>query len=968
MAIIRLSVMAMILVVMSFAPHLANAQGAKPVVEYSTLLSAIDVYPTSGKLNLGHRDQPAAAFLPQGANVDAVLTKKGSPAPLYRVKIRPQPLYGAFTELIPSAGQSSEFVFQEEGDYVLTYRVNGRPMTEFPFKVFLLQSDDPFDPQRAAFMKAPWDHWAQVFLPRKENSVDSEGSPEFRIWMHRPALDMGSGSDEIHVEIHKDGDPVADGGTSHVSGQMHQNMRFRLKHPEPKGGEYFKTRDLLRREGIYHVVVTRNGQLHGVYAYEVKRGQVQLHPRQQPGNQPHTGWLISRYAGEDFNRGGAGDIIWTERIEGEEAQRIAARQTADVAGPSAADRQRWTWAPKDIDPQRPFELVVTDVETRSDTMISAGEDLIAFGTGFPTGVKYLIVGETAAREIPDGETYSSRVFRVCGKKIVLVKKQQVVIFDTETGRLFPISAEDVSLYDVRGGLHNANLLNADGYLVGTVNKATAVKDRTILKVIDLSGDQPRIIPIKNANYVDSDVSSISLDASAGAIAVSSQQKKQVAVAKIAPQANQHVFDLADYRGVSRHQIFIEDDRVIYADSDWKVRLLDLNEGIPKAVTDQPIGASSNGFFVRQGRLVVATTERFGSRCHFAISDLPARPRTLAETGQKIPDTSGGLGMAGCAAIALDTTVFLAGTPSGGIGAGEHLQVLDKSQNSWVPLENSEGKVVTAIDVTTSRGLAAFKSADRDGKTTVGYVTYGERIILPAPTKLSTTSPTTAEPSPVTTAPLKLEQDNTYHTKDEQAESLLQAYLENEILIAEAFVQAFGEEAGKKRAIDTTLQAIQAAGEDHLIDEYKRRSSLITAEDKPKPEATHAKPTTQVDPVAIRAALHGQWYALRFVVAGDELSDEAVESAHLTFGGDQYVRVMGGNIETGTYEFDSSARPFTITIHIGNGKNKGQSRQGAFKLLEEDRLMMVFSTKESDLATKFVSTKADQQILAVYRKK
>ena len=368
-------------------------------------------------------------------------------------------------------------------------------------------------------------------------------------------------------------------------------------------------------------------------------------------------------------------------------------------------RDRWNWLPSGIDPNRSFELTVTGVPTRNDTGIAAGEDLVAFGTGFPTGVKYIRVGDDEAREIPGGETYHSKVFGVCGHKIILVKKNQVIVFDTRNGKLSAIPESDVSLYDVR-----ATLLTTGGFLVGTVNKATAVTDRTIIKVIDVSGDDPKVIPIKNADYLDSDVSSLSIDAKAGTIAVSSGRKKLIAAAKIAPLANQHVIDVTDYRGVGPQRIFIEDDWVVYADEDWKVRLLDLGTGAPKAITDEAFPRAGNGFFVRKGRLAVATTEqKVGSRYRFAIADLDDSPATVPGTGSAIEGTSGGLGMGGGAAIAIDKTVFIAGTPGDGIGVGEHLQMLDDENGTWRPIHGPAGKPLAASDVTTSIGLLAFKT-------------------------------------------------------------------------------------------------------------------------------------------------------------------------------------------------------------------------------------------------------------------
>ena len=936
---------------------LAQPPGPSPVVEYSTIFSSLDVYPQIGRVDFGHRDQFTAAFLPQGAQVSLTLTKAGSDRPVYQEVLRQRPLYGMFTDLIAS---EADFVFEEQGNYVLTFQCNDKLMTEFPFEVHFLQSDDPFDPQKMTFVRGPWDEWAQLFLPREENALDPEGTPEFRIWMNRPSLDMASGSDIISVEIRNKGDQIAVASPSHVSGHKHQNVKFPFQYPDDKGGQHFKTKDLTARDGVFELIVRKNDALYGVYQYEVKQGKISLHARQQMGYKPSQHWMIARYAGEASHREGVGDIYWMERITGAAAKKLANQGPSAAITNSSDERERWVWQPS-ADPKRPFKVVITDIKTRSDTMLSAGDDLIAFGTGFPSGVRYMKVGDTTARDIPDGETYSSKVFRVCGHKIVLVKKNSVVIFDTETQQLTPIPESEISLYDVKGGLHDGNLLSADGFLVATINRATSVADRTVLKIIDLSGPEPQIIPIKNAGYTDRDVSSVAIDAKDGVVAVSSAQRKMISAAKISRLANQFVFDMSDYQGVNRQQIFIERNCVTYLDADWNVRHFNLDNPIPQAITDQKAGPSSNSFFVRQGRLAVATTEKFGTRYQFAISDLPEPPRVAPGTATPIEGTSGGAGMGGCAAIALDKTVFLTGTPSGGIGVGEHLQMLDQSSGQWVPIKDNNGGIISAIDGTTSIGLLAFKAGGRSKPTTIGYATYGESISLSSAAAVTTTPSIEMKPTEGA-IPLKFDDDNTYNTHDEQAEAMVSSFLETEQELVAAFSGAFGKAAGEKRAVETILQSI-GTDNPELLREYQLRSPYIL--DKPKPVASAPMP---VDPASVATALNGDWSCLRMTVQGDDLPDEQIDTVRLTFANGKYVMAIGNNLETGSYTFDASKKPFEIDISAATGDDKGTVRRGSFKLLEGDRLLLVLGNSDKNRPQRFVSTNRNLAILSVYSKK
>ncbi|MEP3480590.1 MAG: TIGR03067 domain-containing protein [Fuerstiella sp.] len=736
-------------------------------------------------------------------------------------------------------------------------------------------------------------------------------------------------------------------------------MRLRLKHPESKGGQALKLKEVV--DGQYDVLIKRNNSTYAAFRFRVKGGKPMWHPRQASDFKPRTQYIVPRFPGILGTHGdaSAGNMFWMERLSDADAATVAS-STPSAKTVSKEDRARWEWLPRSIDPNRPFKLAVTEIETRNDTGIAAGEDLIVFGTGFPTGVNYMKVGDTEPREIPGGGTYNSKVFGVCGSKIVLVKKTQLVIFDTKTNKLTAIPETDVSLYNV-----GQQLLATNGFLIGTANRATAVTDRTIIKVLDVSGDVPKIIPIKNADYLDSEVTSVSVDAKRGTLAISVRQKKLIAAAKIAPLANQYVFDLREYRGVGPQQIFIEGDWVTYADEDWKVRLLDLEKGTPKAITDQAFPRSGNGFFVRNGRLAVATTaEKVGSRYRFAIGDLAESPTIIAGTGTSIEGTSGGLGMGGSAALATDKTVFIAGTPGDSIGVGEHLQVFDGHQ--WIAILGADGKAIAASEVTTSVGLLAFKSLNSSGKTVIGYATYGQRVNYESTSPAAaTTNMATKKTKSGPLKPIKFETENIYNTKDEMDEAVLAAMLENEATMLTAFSQAFGEEAAKKRVVEQVVTAFKAQKQERLIDEYKRRSKCVAEKDKPKAMATAT--SSDADTRSVEAALFGQWRLQRFVASGQELPDEMIEAVRLTFAKGKYVMVMGGDIETGTYAINTSVLPHQIKISIGVGKNAGQVRHGVFKFLKGNQLLAAYATNDTDQPTHFTSTESNKQLLAGYKR-
>ena len=78
--------------------------------------------------------------------------------------------------------------------------------------------------------------------------------------------------------------------------------------------------------------------------------------------------------------------------------------------------------------------------------------------------------------------------------------------------------------------------------------------------------------------------------------------------------------------------------------------------------------------------------------------------------------------------------------------------------------------------------------------------------------------------------------------------------------------------------------------------------------------------------------------------------------------------MGPELQTGSYTIDTSSFPMAMTINIGSGDKKGQSRNGSFKLLKDNRLLIVFATNETGHPKRFVPDDSGDSIMAVYQKK
>lgn len=930
-----------------------------PVMEYASVLSGLRIRHKTGVVEFESSNHAlASVFVPQGTPVTAVLVKKGSTTPLTQQPFRSSAPDGVFSR-VSVAGAPGQYAVKSPGEYTAAFFAGRKLMTAVDFRVDVMKNDDEFQPKTHYYLSGPWQRWAYMYAPLEETGSTQ---PEFRMWVHKRSFADSPDADKYDVQLILNGDVVGVSSTGFTNSKEGQQLKFTWRHPESKGGRAMRVADLEGTNGTYLVVVKKNGEPFGVWPFVVKDGKPQLHARQSGSFDPRSAYIVPRVSG--LADRAPGMVVFMERLgEAEAAAALASKSSA--TSPMQIDRDAWVWLPNEIDPNRPFQFTTTNIETRTDTGFDVGEDMVVFGTGIPNGVKYMLAGEAQAREIPEGETFSSKVFGVCGRKIVLTRRNQVFVFDTKTQQLSAIPETEISLYNP-----SKHHLNTSGYLVATVNKALAVKDRTIIKVIDVSGDQPKIIPIKNAKYVDSDVTGVAVDAKHGNLAIASRSKKLIAAAKIAPMADQYLYDMSQYRGVASFRIAIEDEDVTYVDEDWKVRRLVLTSKSPKAITQEPIGRSGNGYWVRKGRLVaVSKEENVGSRYRMLITDSTSAPLALPGTGKEIAGTSAHLGMGGSAAIAVDKTVFIAGTAGDSIGTGERLQILN--DNTWQPILGNDGKPVWGSEVVTSMGFMAMKVRNAAGKTVIGYATYGQRIELPSGAE-DQAKPSLAAANMNARSgpfdPLVFEKGSSFSTDDESEYSLLKEYLEVDQEVLKSLAGVFGEDGARKKIVEMTIAAMKSAGNEKLVDEFKRQSKLVPENEKPKAAAASAPKKVNVDPKEISKVLVGGWKALRFTAEGKDLPDAAIETLKMIFLPDgKYMMTLGGNVETGTYEFDSTVYPFGLTVNIGSGTNQGKKRRGSFKFLEDDRLIFVMATNDKDAPNKFVSSEENKNILAVYSK-
>ncbi|MGB0715530.1 MAG: hypothetical protein ACPGXK_06615, partial [Phycisphaerae bacterium] len=230
---------------------------------------------------------------------------------------------------------------------------------------------------------------------------------------------------------------------------------------------------------------------------------------------------------------------------------------------------------------------LTDIPIHVQGRIRVGTDFIAFTRDADTRVvDYFMPGDTEARGIENAENYDNDSFEVSGTKLILAdavtsdRAFGITIFDTATGTFSAISMDDIRLANIPIGNYVAGFFVADGDYVATRNDAGSVADGNIVKVIDISGDEPTIISFPNVDGISSGLSvqQVSVDAASGlALAISGDVIFVYSLDD--PEAAPTQFDLSEV-GVSDVPVAFDNGIVLLADdtTDNQVWYLDVTDG------------------------------------------------------------------------------------------------------------------------------------------------------------------------------------------------------------------------------------------------------------------------------------------------------------------------------------------------------------------------------------------------------
>lgn len=164
-----------------------------------------------------------------------------------------------------------------EGEYTLTWKIDGEEFWELPFEVVSEEASNAYD-QPNVYLKGPWQNWAYIYVP----NGNLNQTPTFNLFLRDKNATPGNWTESrIHVEIERDGELVAQHGKNNSSIQQAKpwwiNQELALRKPDDSG--FASGADILQ-EGDYTIKVTINDELWGEYEYESDGGSLPFKGRQ----------------------------------------------------------------------------------------------------------------------------------------------------------------------------------------------------------------------------------------------------------------------------------------------------------------------------------------------------------------------------------------------------------------------------------------------------------------------------------------------------------------------------------------------------------------------------------------------------------------------------------------------------------------------------------------------------------------
>jgi hypothetical protein len=269
----------------------ASAQTYRPAVEYQSFMQ-MRFYENQGNFLV---EDLEVVFPPAGSRKATFVVSRAGGGVVASVPLRletPLATYTMFGMYKPDGVPGNANV-GEPGDYVLSVQVDGQAITTLPFTLKREASNDPFNPKTTFVREGPWRDLAYF-----SQQADAPGSNlQFNWWTSLRELPPGTNTNRPLVTLHvmHGGQEIAATRSPVVISQTDWQFFYQEFHfPAEKQVRWMTLADLTRRDGEYTVVAKVGGKPFKSYRAEVRGGQLQRHPRNALGTEPHTDFISPR--------------------------------------------------------------------------------------------------------------------------------------------------------------------------------------------------------------------------------------------------------------------------------------------------------------------------------------------------------------------------------------------------------------------------------------------------------------------------------------------------------------------------------------------------------------------------------------------------------------------------------------------------------------------------------------------------
>ncbi|MET0624458.1 MAG: hypothetical protein ABW250_15865 [Pyrinomonadaceae bacterium] len=273
------------------AGRTSPAQTYRPAIEYQSLMQ-MRFYENQGNFLV---EDLEVVFPPAGARKATFVITRAGGGVVASVPLRletPLASYTMFGMYKPDGVPGNADV-GEPGDYVLSVQVDGQAITTLPFTMKREASSDPFNPKTTFVREGPWRDLAYF-----SSRTDEPGSHlEFNWWTSLRELPPGTGTNRPLVTLHimHGGQEIAATRSPVVISQTDWQFFYQEFHfPAEKQVRWMTLADLTKKDGEYTVVAKVGGKPFKTYRAEVRGGQLQRHPRNALGTEPHTDFISPR--------------------------------------------------------------------------------------------------------------------------------------------------------------------------------------------------------------------------------------------------------------------------------------------------------------------------------------------------------------------------------------------------------------------------------------------------------------------------------------------------------------------------------------------------------------------------------------------------------------------------------------------------------------------------------------------------